>query len=384
MTSDARAGLVRREPFRLFFPLAALLGLAGVLPWLLFGSGLSTAWPGTYHALTMTQGFVVATAAGFLGTMIPRRTGGAPFARGELGLVIAGLTVLPPALALGRLAIAECASLVVLATLAQFAVRRLRASRGPRAAPASFVLLPSGLAMGATGSGLLLASALGAPAWTLALGRGLVEEGLVLGLVLALAPMLTGIIAHDRPPADRPARGARLLHVTAALLLAASFGVQLRSTGAGVLVRGAVVLAELVLAAGIWRPATVPGLHRRVFLLALWLVPLGLILGGLRPAMRVPFLHLTLVGGVSLLIFAVALHVSFLHTGRESLARRSPWPVAAVAVLTVAAALARASAERWFSADFVTVLLIAASLWSLAAIVWMLYVVPMLWWQPKP
>ena len=51
---------LRREPFRVLFPLALLIGGAGMLPWLLFGRGLTRVWPGPFHSVTMTQAFLVA------------------------------------------------------------------------------------------------------------------------------------------------------------------------------------------------------------------------------------------------------------------------------------------------------------------------------------
>src|SRR5207249_2089651 len=80
----SRMETFKREPFRLLFPLSVLLAWAAVLPWVLFGAGLTRAWLGAFHALTMTQGFLVAVAVGFLATMIPRRTGTAPPSTVEL------------------------------------------------------------------------------------------------------------------------------------------------------------------------------------------------------------------------------------------------------------------------------------------------------------
>jgi len=101
--------VLRREPFRLLFPLGALFALLGVLPWLLFGIGLSRLYLGVYHAFTMTQAFLIAIAAGFLGTMIPRRTGSAPLSAGELVVLCASLAAIPAALIANRVAVAEVA-----------------------------------------------------------------------------------------------------------------------------------------------------------------------------------------------------------------------------------------------------------------------------------
>ena len=92
---------------------------------------------------------------------------------------------------------------------------------------------------------------------------------------------------------------------------------------------------------------------------------------------RIPWLHLTFVGGSSLLVFSVSFHVGFLHTGRESWASRWPWPVAAVGILVVLAALARASAER-FSQHYFEALATASSLWLAGALVWGVLIIRMI------
>jgi uncharacterized protein involved in response to NO len=362
---------LRREPFRVLFPLGALLAWIAVLPWVLFGTGFIRAWLGVYHAFTMTQGFLVAVAVGFLGTMLPRRTGAAPMTWPELLVAVAGLVTVPIALLLDRVPVAEAAYFVVLATLVQFALRRLR--RAGRPPHPSFVFLPLGLLAGMIGSVLVAASALAGAPTLLAPGRSLVEEGLLLSLVLAVAPMLASIICHGRPLADPPERAylhQRRLHLVAGGLLMASFAVQhALSERAGLLLRGSVVAAEMILASRVLHFPSVAGLHRRLFWLALCFVPLGLLAAGAQPAYRVPWMHLTFVGGFSLLVFAVSFHVAFLHTGREAWAGRRPWPVLTVGVLVVLAAVARASAER-FSQHYFQALAIASSLWLIGALVW--------------
>ena len=143
------------------------------------------------------------------------------------------------------------------------------------------------------------------------------------------------------------------------------------------------LIVEITVGAGAWRPPTAAGLHRRVFHVALVLVPVGVLAAGLRPPMRVPFMHLTFVSGLSLLVFAVTMHVTFLHTGRDHLARSRPWPPAAIAVLTVAAATLRAAAER-LGDHYVLALTTAAALWLTAAALWTLYLLPMLLGRPAP
>ena len=368
--------LVRREPFRLLFPLGALLALVGVLPWLLFGAGLSRLYLGVYHAFTMTQAFLIAVAAGFLGTMLPRRTGAAPLSPWELLLLAASLAAIPLALFVDRVALAEFFYLVGVGTLAQFALRRMRRSRQP--VPPSFALIPFALAAGVVGALLLIGASFGARAWTIAVGRGLVEEGVLLPLVMALAPMLTPIILDDqRAPDSAGDRRLKRLHVAVGAVFSGSFALQWTWPRLGLLIRGVLAALEIVVVSDLVRVPRAPGLHRRLYQLAMLLVPVGLIAAAMRPPYRVPLLHLTFVGGLSLLVFSVGAHVTFLHTGHDELARRRPWPLAAVALLTIAATVVRASAER-VATSYVEMLGLAAAMWLAAAATWAVYLGPMM------
>jgi uncharacterized protein involved in response to NO len=372
------------QPFRLFFPLGVLLGLAGGLPWVLFGRGLLHQWPGMLHAQTMTQGFLLAFAAGFLGTMLPRRTNTAPMSVVEAALLVASLVAIPtlllssPAWTSWRLIASQGAYLIALGTLATFAVRRLLAAGADRpAAPPSFIMIPIGLLAGVGGAALLIAYALGAPIWAWTIGRGLTQQGLLLSFVLAVVPLVNPIISRGEPPDPRRrGRGTvlalRALYAGAGLLLLASFVVEQEwSQRAGLWLRAGICLAGLA-ASGAFHGALRPGLHRALFRLALPCVPIGLLAAGLAPAARVPFLHVTLVGGLALLTLAVSVHVVVMHGGREALADRWPWLVVAAAALLVAAAAVRVVAERAF-ADYFVALTLAGSLWLAATVMWGLF-----------
>ena len=72
------------EPFRLFFPIGALLGVLGVSLWPLFYAGALTTYPGILHTRLMIEGFMASFIIGFLGTAGPRITSAPHFSRGEL------------------------------------------------------------------------------------------------------------------------------------------------------------------------------------------------------------------------------------------------------------------------------------------------------------
>ncbi len=355
---------MRREPFRLFFPLALILAGVGVTPWILFGAGRLSSWPGVPHALVMTQGFFLAAVVGFLGTMIPRRTQGEPLSSGEMIGLAACLVGEATAALAGSVAATEAFTLAVLAILLRFLVVRLRRRFGPP--EPSFLLLPAALA--ALGAGAVLILAEGAYS---RLGRLLVEQGFLLGLVLAMAPVLAprvlGVTVRPR---------GRAFHVAVGAIVLASLAVE--AAGAdrvGPWLR-AVALAVALAAAGTWTRGGAPGLHRVLFRVALTLAPLGLACAGLAPDRRVTLLHATF-GGLALLVLAVSAHVTLLHTGRERLAFAWPRLLACSAGLGLVALALRLSLDRLGGA-YVVGLGAAGAVWLGAVLAWAIFLLPKL------
>jgi len=93
VTATGGCAACTNQPFRIFFVLAALEAVAGVLPWLPWG------WPdGTtaaaWHREALLFGMVPAVMAGFLLTALPRWTRSAPVSRrllrGLVGVWLAG------------------------------------------------------------------------------------------------------------------------------------------------------------------------------------------------------------------------------------------------------------------------------------------------------
>ena len=69
---SSRLEILREEPFRIFFPLGALGGLAAGFPWLAPYMGLGLPQGGLHHGLLQIQSFVMPFAVGFLMTALPR------------------------------------------------------------------------------------------------------------------------------------------------------------------------------------------------------------------------------------------------------------------------------------------------------------------------
>lgn len=376
---------LRAEPFRLFFPLAFLLGAAGVVHWVMFTSGAMERYLGVFHAVTQMQSFMLAFAAGFLLTAIPKRTRSAPATLVEIGALAALIPAVSLATLYDRLAVAELAYAAALVVLAQFAIRRFLSRTSGRRPPASFAAVPVGFAAGLAGAGLIVAATRGAPGFALSLGRALALEGMFECVVVGIGSFFFALALRGDPPGDTTAskRDRLAMAVYALAALAILGGLVLQDLGfvrAGLLVR-ALVIGVAFARSGVFRRPVKRGLNRRLLRLAALAIPAGLVAAALVPEHRIAAMHVAFVGGFGLLAFAVAAHVTLGHSGFTAQQDGRPWPVAAFGILFVAAAAMRATAPalpdayfRWLGA--------AAVVWLLGAAVWALYLLPKMWAEP--
>lgn len=382
--SDAlqSAPLWRREPYRVFFPLGAAMAVIGIGHWLLHALGFLADYRSVFHAITQIQSFLMAFAVGFLFTMIPRRTGSSPPTPIEMALCILAPTVTCAAAWSERLALSQLAWLVGALTVVQFAVRRFLSATARRRPPNCFVWIPLAFLMGITGSVMIgiYGMAGGEKHWLHEIGRGLVLQGVFIGLVLGVAGLALPLMTRAQPPPDAtPSRADRLRragHVLAAALLAASFVLQYeRSAGFGLALRGLVVLAVLLASAEIWRRPTTPGLNRRIIWSAAWCLPTGFLLASLLPAALKGMLHVSFIGGFALLALSVSTQVTLGHGGRSDLLSSWPWQVAAVATLVGGAIVPRALMDL-DPARFYVWMTVAAASFLAGLVVWASFLLP--------
>lgn len=352
----------RREPYRVLFPLGAALAVIAVLPF-----PLRTAGGGSlalFHSVAQILGFLTCFVVGFLFTFVPRRTRTAPPDAWELTVAVA---VPPAAVATAWVNAGQTPYVLWLGLVCvaiAFTVARMRAAGAAAAVPAAMVWVPLSLLAGAIGAALAaLAPFLaggGAPAaWVI--GRGLLVQGLVAGLVLGVGgvvvPRLTR--GEDGEDAVAPALRRRRVaaHAAAAVVFFGSFPLEvLAAPRLGIALRAAVAAAVLLATAKLHRPPTLAGLHRWLVWLAAWLLPLGFVVAALFPSHRAAALHVVFVGGFSQLALAAGNHVAQAQGGRPERLSASPLSLRLMAVLLAAAFASRilagvdlAHVARWLS-----------------------------------
>jgi uncharacterized protein involved in response to NO len=371
------AELLRREPFRLFFPVGILLAWVGIGHWVLYTTGVTSTYSCQLHGLVQMQGFMMAFAVGFLWTAIPRRTGTSPASRAEISAALAALVATTGFALAERWMLSELAYAALLVLLLVFALRRFLADGAARRPPAAFVLIPLGLLHGLAGSALIAVSTLpSGPAWMMGLGRLLVQQGVFLCFALGVGALILPLMNGTPPPADLSFRDAAAYACAGALIFASLVLEHAGSVRGGPLLRAAVVAVGLGLGAGAWRRPARPGLHRRLVWLAAWLMPLGLAASGLWPDYRVPALHVLFIGGFSLLALAIATHVALSHLGLDALASGNPPAVVVLGACFLLAMLARVAADA--SHTYFAHVGWAAGVWILGSAVWLAFLAPKL------
>src|SRR5205823_186711 len=146
--------VLRREPYRLLFPLGALLAWAGVLPWLFFAFRLRSiyepvtgvlAYRSFLHPLAELDGFLGCFAAGVILTALRPPPAG-------WQIVVAAVAPLISATcaAIGQWQLGQVASLALLAVMLQFTLRRLSRPLSP-----SLLWIAFGFVMGAGGAAVV-------------------------------------------------------------------------------------------------------------------------------------------------------------------------------------------------------------------------------------
>lgn len=378
------ASLLRREPYRLFMPLGIALGWAGVAHWLLYAMGILPHYQPIFHALTQIQGFLMSFAVGFLMTAIPKRTGTWPAATWQIGLAAGCLVGTPVAAWYERWALSQGCWLLLAFLLVGFVLRRAVSSRAGRRPPVSFVWVPLAFTMGISGAILAgVGGALGGDRWAWhEIGRGLVLQGMFLGLVVGIGsfalPLMTRGEAQPDATGSRRDRWLLACHVVAAVALAATFWLERHAPGPAHVCRGLLVLGALWRGGGLTHRPTKPGWNRRVIWVAAWLVPSGYFLAALFPAQPRAGLHVTFIGGFALLAMAVGAHVIVGHAGRDALKDGRPWPLVASGTLLLAAMIPRALLD-FDPPRFFLWLGTAAAMFLAATLLWLVFALPLVW-----
>lgn len=379
---------LHEEPYRLFFPLGLLAGVAGTSHWLLYTSGVLTEFSSVFHSSVQMQVYAALFIFGFLMTAGPRFAGGVPASGLEVGFVGLLFLLQFTCLAFQRWIAADLIFAALAASLALFMVRRVLG--GPYRPPAEFVWIPIGLLCAITGSLLSVAARLdGIGAEWLAPGKLIKEQGFVLCIVLGvggfLGPRLLGFPSLMNPAqlrsmadAQKQRRRRMMVHGLAGAGLVASFFIEGREhLRAAYSLRALIVGFEIFWTTSAWRLPVSRQLFSWLLWHSLWSVVLGFAACAAWPLHRKALLHISYIGGFSLMILAVATMVVFNHAGEADKLRKPFWTLRLASACLFLALSFRISAS-FFPEQYFAHIAVAAALWLAGGLVWLYLIAPRL------
>jgi len=365
------------EPFRIFFPLGLLLGAIGAALWPLFVWHAILFYPAQAHVRLMIEGLMGSFIIGFLGTAGPRLLDASPL----LAVETCALVVLQIASALlhltQRQTVGDIVFLVFLLLFLGMMARRARARARHDLPPPQFVLVLFGLLNALAGIFLITAAkSMTNGLFANQLGSLMLNEGFVLFPILGVGAFFFPKLLGGAKPEQSDLRIAAALWVkraaiavVTAVVIWSSFVLEaLGWIRTAALIRGVTTLTYFVMQGHLLEKPSGPPFLAQCFRLGALLLVAGLFLPVALPGYRLANLHLTFIGGFSIILFTVSTRVILGHAGQSDLFRkRLRFLIAALALLIVAT-ITRVGA------DFIpparnSHLVYAALIWLLAAIV---------------
>jgi uncharacterized protein involved in response to NO len=375
---DARksAALYFAEPFRIFFPLGLFLGAIGVALWPLYVWHAIGFYPAQAHFRLMIEGLMGSFIIGFLGTAGPRLLDASPLIAAETS----ALLVLQITSAFLHLTQRQTAGDIVFLVLLLFFFGMIgkRARTRHDLPPPQFVLVIFGLLNAVVGIFLITAAkSLTNALFANQLGGLMLNEGFVLFPILGVGafffPKLLGG-AKPEPSDLQIATALWLKRAAIAALTAAVIWISFVLEALGwirtaALVRGLTTVLYFVMQGYLMEKPSGPPFLALCFRLGALLLIAGLFLPAALPGYRLANLHLTFIGGFSIILFTVSTRVIIGHAGQSHLFRKRLRFLIATLTLLVIAMVARVTA------DFVpparnSHLVYAALIWLGAAVVW--------------
>lgn len=373
------------EPFRLLFPVGAVLGIIGAALWPLYAWKFMATYPGVIHSRVMIEGFLTAFVIGFLGTALPRLLDVPRMTLWEAGGFTFSLLLITICHLTGHTLEGDQLFFFTLIGLVGVLVTRLVFRKDTP--PPAFVLVAMGILSAVTGSAIQAVAGIAptmVPPWISSFGRLLLNQGYlllpVMGIGAFILPRFFALPNRQNfkesltPP---PGWGLKALFAAACGLTI--FGSFLLEAGGqariGCGLRAAVVAFYFAHEVPVHRAGFGGGSLALALRVALASIPLGYALMAFEPRWISSFIHVVMISGFSLLTLCVASRVLLGHSGQAEKFAQTLKPVVIMMTLVLLAMLTRVTAD-WMPKIQLSHYAYAAAAWILGVIIWGVALLP--------
>ncbi len=380
-------------PYRIFFSVGLLLGIASIGIWTFFALGTESLgfYPGFHHIFGVVSLFLGSFIVGFLLTALPRFTATNP---ANTNLVYAiSFVCLAEILALIKnsepTALFLCSLKFLI--LQAFAVSKIRNAKfNP---PPSFLWIGAGLlsvVLGSAGKGLaeieVIQNQTLAEFCHLAFTRGYILS-LFMGVGSLLIPILSGVrlaqpLQIQSSDATKKRTGEKLIHgilaalFFAGLLLEASYQSAL-ALEIGLFLQFFVVATEVIVIWKMYRPPE-DSSRGRALSISSWAMVVGFALAVVFPHQRIHLLHIVYILGFLGGTLAIGAHVLVNHEAMDQSLLKQKWPLGIVTLVVILATALRILAP-FLEIYYLSLIGAASTLLIFALSLWGGYFVRPLW-----
>ncbi len=380
------------EPYRLFFPVALLAGVFGVMLWPMFYAGQLfwipdalqlSYYPNLAHAHLMIQGYVGGFAIGFIGTAMPKLLKATPLKAPLVALLFLlhlGLTLLHLC---NHTRIADGLFAAMLLLMLSQVLIRLQS--GKLAPPPGMVLAGMGLLSGALGAGWLAAVGLQGDISMYRFAQRLLYQAFILlplmGIGAYIFPMILNTAnKHAALNQEKRSRAWKLKFTEALILgclILASYWVDSRHPGQTSMpwVRFLLCAVWLSKECGWLQWKSARGIMPWALRSGILCLLCGLIAVALIQRHPIALDHSLYIGGFGLITMIVATRVIYGHSGQGKMFQRWVKPLCWCTGLLLFDMLTRVSADfmPWI---MVSHHVYAALLWVVVSIIWGIALLP--------
>jgi uncharacterized protein involved in response to NO len=318
----------RGEPYRILFPVGAIISVIGVMLWPLFVAGWLPFYPGLPHARIMVQGFVFSFVAGFLSSALPHMLEVKGISLGQT-LLLAGLVMSVTLLHLaGFTPVADALFALTVPLLLVLIMRRWPERKD--LPPPGFALAAVGLLSGWMGSIVLAFSGwVSLPLYMQVLAKLLLYHGFilfpVLGVGVYLLPRMVGVpnrhlVVPKSPNLSTMWIRRALFMLGCGLMLVVSFGLEAAGyVRIGFALRAVVTIGCLFREIPLFRMRRIEGSIPWALTLAAASMMMGLVIIAIFPLRHMTYLHVVFISGYGLLMLNISARVMLGHSGNGAL-----------------------------------------------------------------
>lgn len=359
------------EPYRILFLVGIFLAAVGIVPWMLFSSGMISIYPNLIHSRIMISGFLMAFVSGFLMTAVPKMSGSKSASNFEISICVL-LIFFQVLLALFNWLTASvifgCLQFLFLGF--HLALRIKQRTQDP---PSIFIFIPIGILSGLMGY-IILFFQQDLSSYVVQYGKLLLYQAFILNLIVGLGSRLVPVLSRVPGSLSPIQQGVKSIADSVAILVLinSSFFIEaFVDKTAGLAIRFLVMSYVIIFNFKVFAKTTEFTFLGFCLRLAAVFMALPYLLILIWPGYELHLLHLYFLSGFGLMTLMVAVRVILSHGGHSLAFEKESKQLAMITGLIILATVVRSFGPIFWPQHFLSWILMASIFWMAAIGFWL-------------